>query len=89
MLVFNHRRDLYDILHHMPMGMGRRHALMKFMRSATEDAHKIYVNRRYCRTLDKDTDLSLLVKRGELKRVREGAPRTRTTMLVLPSSVTH
>ena len=83
MPTFNRTPDFCDALHHMPMGKDRRSALIGFMRKAVDEPLRICVNRHYCRTLKKDTDLRLLIKRDDLKVIREGITRHRTTYLVL------
>lgn len=73
--------NLNSILHHYPEGKERRKLLLFYLR-AFPDTH-IFINRKYCRILSKDKDLSLFVKKGILKQYREGFRFSRHSFLKL------
>lgn len=77
---------MYDAVHCMPMGGARRKLILDLMKKKAKEGEevRICVNRRYCRTLKLDTDLSRLIKEGRLKAIRSGRYSSRNTFLVLP-----
>lgn len=70
-----------NIIHYWAEGKDRRNAILAYMKN-TPDA-KIYINRKYCRQLHLDSDLKMLVKKGILKRHREGSVTCRQSYLSL------
>lgn len=70
-----------DIIHRWDEGKERRTAILHYMK--TNPDTKIYINRKYCRQLHLDSDLKRLIKKGILKRHREGRLTCRHSFLSL------
>lgn len=69
------------ILHSLEEGKERRQAIITYMQKNPDT--KIYINRKYCRQLHLDSDLKKLIKKGILKRHRDGMPSCRYSYLTL------
>lgn len=74
---------LSSIIRSMPQGSARRNAILSYLKEHPEES--ICVNRRYCPQLHQDNDLTLLLKKGKLKRqrVQTWSMRCRYTYLML------
>jgi hypothetical protein len=71
---------LSSVLHYGRPGRARREAILSLMKAAERGIH---VNRRWCPQLGEDRDLAYLLKKGKLKRTRDGLRTCRHTVLVL------
>lgn len=70
-----------DVIHHWAEGKERRTAILAYLHINPDT--KIYINRKYCRQLHLDSDLKRMVKKGVLKRHRDGRLSCRHSYLSL------
>jgi hypothetical protein len=73
------KSSISQALYDMPYGAKRRNAILAFLRENSE--HAIIVNRHYTINLKYDTDFKKLLKSGNVCRVRDGLPKSRTTKI--------
>ena len=57
-------------LYQMSFGKDRREAILSMLRDPENSFRSIPVNRRYCMQMHQDIDLSYMLKKGILKRIR-------------------
>lgn len=71
--------SLCDVLHSMAPGKARREAIVALLKQGRESEgwSRIYVNNKWQRNLD-DPDLKKLLKKGVLKRERDGGRMGKT-----------